>query len=148
MNRRRYLPAFGIDVDARMAKSARQHGLEVQVVTFEEGDPGGPRLDAVAAGQTWHWVDPAAVAAKAAQALRADSPFSGNARGCVLGAAATIGAVAMRGPGTPSPPRSGRSVSHICDAAAAAAGAAPVLRSRARTRRDGPATAIAGRMAP
>jgi len=81
VNRRRYLPAFGIDVDARMAKSARQHGLEVEVATFEEGDPAGRRLDAVAAGQTWHWVDPAAGAAKAAQVLRADSPFSGQCQG-------------------------------------------------------------------
>lgn len=81
MNRRRYLPAFGIDVDARMPKSARQHGLEAEVATFEEGDPAGRRLDAVAAGQTWHWVEPAAGAAKAAQVLRADSPFSGQCQG-------------------------------------------------------------------
>jgi hypothetical protein len=79
VNRQRYLSALGIDVDARMAKSARQHGLEVE--TFEDWDPAGRRLDAVAAGQTWHWVDPAAGAAKAAQVLRADSPFSGQCQG-------------------------------------------------------------------
>ena len=91
MNRRRHLPALGIGVDAPMAKSARQHGLEVEVATFEEGDPAGRRLDAVAAGQTWHWVDPAAGAAKAAQVPRADSPFSGQCQGMRTGAAGVAG---------------------------------------------------------
>jgi len=40
------------------------------VAAFEAWDPAGREFDAVVSGQTWHWVDPAAGAAKAAQALR------------------------------------------------------------------------------
>ena len=45
-------------------------GFEVEVATFEEWDPAGRTYDAVVAGQAWHWVDPAAGAAKAASVLR------------------------------------------------------------------------------
>jgi len=61
---------LGVDVDARTAEWARQRGLEVEVATFESWDPAGRAFDAVIAGQTWHWVDPVAGAAKAAEALR------------------------------------------------------------------------------
>ncbi|MGV9611427.1 class I SAM-dependent methyltransferase [Nocardia xishanensis] len=61
---------LGIDVDPRMAELARQRGLDVEVASFEAWDPAGRRFDAVVSGQTWHWVDPVAGAAKAAQALR------------------------------------------------------------------------------
>jgi SAM-dependent methyltransferase len=61
---------LGVDPDARMAELARQTGLEVEVATFEAWDPAGRAFDAVVAGQAWHWVDPVAGAAKAAQALR------------------------------------------------------------------------------
>ncbi|MEU4499035.1 class I SAM-dependent methyltransferase [Streptomyces sp. NPDC023998] len=61
---------LGVDSDARMADLARQRGLEVEVAAFEAWDPAGREFDAVASGQTWHWVDPVAGAAKAAQALR------------------------------------------------------------------------------
>jgi SAM-dependent methyltransferase len=61
---------LGIDVDGRMAELARRSGLEVEVAAFEAWDPAGRTFDAVVAGQAWHWVDPAAGAAKAAQALR------------------------------------------------------------------------------
>ncbi|MGP3964403.1 class I SAM-dependent methyltransferase [Nonomuraea sp. 3N208] len=61
---------LGVDVDARMADWARQSGLEVEVAAFEAWDPAGRTFDAVIAGQTWHWVDPAAGAAKAADVLR------------------------------------------------------------------------------
>jgi SAM-dependent methyltransferase len=40
------------------------------VATFEAWDPAGRRFDAVVAGTAWHWVDPVAGAAKAAQVLR------------------------------------------------------------------------------
>lgn len=54
-----------------MAEYARQAiGVEVEVVRFEDWDPAGRSFDAVIAGQTWHWVDPTAGAAKAAQVLR------------------------------------------------------------------------------
>jgi SAM-dependent methyltransferase len=61
---------LGVEVDPRMAAYARTTGLDVEVAAFEEWDPAGRTFDAVVSGQTWHWVDPAAGAAKAAQALR------------------------------------------------------------------------------
>jgi SAM-dependent methyltransferase len=61
---------FGVDPDARMAGLARESGIEVEVATFEAWDPAGRAFDAVIAGQAWHWVDPVAGAAKAAQVLR------------------------------------------------------------------------------
>ncbi|GGY06710.1 class I SAM-dependent methyltransferase [Streptomyces hiroshimensis] len=61
---------FGVEPDPRMADLARRLGLEVDVATFESWDPAGREFDAVVAGQAWHWIDPVAGAAKAAQALR------------------------------------------------------------------------------
>jgi SAM-dependent methyltransferase len=61
---------LGVEPDARMAEFAREHGTEAEVSAFEEWDPAGRRFDAVVAGQAWHWVDPAAGAARAAEALR------------------------------------------------------------------------------
>jgi SAM-dependent methyltransferase len=61
---------LGVDVDARMADLARRSGLEVEVAAFEAWDPAGRAFDAVVSGQSWHWVDPVAGAAKAAQVLR------------------------------------------------------------------------------
>jgi SAM-dependent methyltransferase len=61
---------LGVDPDARMAGLARQRGLEAEVAKFEDWDLAGRAFDAVIAGQAWHWVDPVAGAAKAAQALR------------------------------------------------------------------------------
>jgi SAM-dependent methyltransferase len=61
---------LGVDPDARMAGLARRGRLEVEVATFEGWDPAGRAFDAVIAGQSWHWVDPVAGAAKAAQVLR------------------------------------------------------------------------------
>ena len=61
---------LGVDPDVRMADWARRRGLEVEVATFEVWDPAGRVFDAVVAGQTWHWVEPDAGAAKAAEVLR------------------------------------------------------------------------------
>ncbi|WBB64523.1 class I SAM-dependent methyltransferase [Streptomyces sp. WMMC500] len=61
---------LGLDVDARMAAYARGHGLDVEVAPFEEWDAAGRSFDTVVAGQTWHWIDPAAGPAKAAGVLR------------------------------------------------------------------------------
>ena len=61
---------LGVDPDAQMAAFARQRGLEAEVATFEDWDPAGRTFDAVVAGMAWHWVDPFAGAAKAAQVLR------------------------------------------------------------------------------
>lgn len=61
---------LGVEVDARMAERARQHGLEVEVAAFEAWDTAGRAYDAVVSGQSWHWIDPVAGAAKAAESLR------------------------------------------------------------------------------
>ncbi|WP_208325950.1 class I SAM-dependent methyltransferase [Amycolatopsis arida] len=61
---------LGVEPDARMAEFARHTGVEVEVATFEAWEPAGRDFAAVVAGQTWHWVDPAAGTAKAASVLR------------------------------------------------------------------------------
>jgi len=61
---------LGVDPDPRMAALARQAGTEVEVAKFEDWDPAGRSFDTVIAAQAWHWVDPVAGAAKAAEALR------------------------------------------------------------------------------
>lgn len=61
---------LGVEPDARMADFARRSGIEVEVSTFEAWDPAGREFDAVVAGTAWHWVDPVAGAARAAQVLR------------------------------------------------------------------------------
>jgi SAM-dependent methyltransferase len=60
---------LGVEPDARMAEFARRGGLEVEVATFETWDPVGRNFHAVVAGTAWHWVDPVAGAARAAQVL-------------------------------------------------------------------------------
>jgi SAM-dependent methyltransferase len=62
---------LGVDVDARMARVASgRYGIDAEVARFEQWDAAGRSFDAVVAGQAWHWVDPAAGAAKAGEALR------------------------------------------------------------------------------
>ncbi|GIE75222.1 methyltransferase type 11 [Actinoplanes philippinensis] len=61
---------LGVEPDPRMAEAARAHGLTVEESRFEEWDPAGRTFDTVVAGQTWHWVDPAAGSAQAARVLR------------------------------------------------------------------------------
>jgi SAM-dependent methyltransferase len=61
---------LGVDPDARMADLARRAGIEAEVATFEDWESAGRVFDAVIAAQAWHWVDPVAGAAKAAQVLR------------------------------------------------------------------------------
>lgn len=61
---------LGVEPDPRMAEFARRDGIAVEVATFEDWDPAGREFDAVVAGQSWHWVDPVAGAAKAARVLR------------------------------------------------------------------------------
>jgi SAM-dependent methyltransferase len=61
---------LGVDVDDRMAAFARHRGLAVEVAAFESWEHGGRVFDAVVSGQTWHWIDPVAGAAKAAEVLR------------------------------------------------------------------------------
>ena len=61
---------LGVEPDERMADFARRSGVEVEAATFEAWAPAGREFDAVVAGTAWHWVDPVAGAAKAAQVLR------------------------------------------------------------------------------
>ncbi len=61
---------LGIDPDARMAEFAQHSGVEVEVSTFEAWVAAGRRFDAVVSGESWHWVDPVAGAAQAAEVLR------------------------------------------------------------------------------
>lgn len=62
---------LGVEPDARMARVARRHGVEVEAGTFEQWEPGGRQFDLLVAGQSWHWVEPDRGAAKAAAVLRA-----------------------------------------------------------------------------
>jgi SAM-dependent methyltransferase len=61
---------LGVEPDERMAALARRSGIEVEISKIEDWDPAGRAFGAVVAGQAWHWVDPVAGAARAAQALR------------------------------------------------------------------------------
>ncbi|GIJ49721.1 hypothetical protein Val02_66070 [Virgisporangium aliadipatigenens] len=61
---------LGVDVDSKMVEIARRQGLTAEVSAFETWDARGRTFDAVVAGQTWHWVDPVAGAAKARSVLR------------------------------------------------------------------------------
>jgi len=61
---------LGVEPDARMADFARRSGVEVEVATFEAWDRAGRAFDVVVSGTAWHWVDPVAGAAKAAEVLR------------------------------------------------------------------------------
>lgn len=61
---------LGVDPDARLAAFARRSGVEVEVSTFEAWEAKGRTFDAVISGESWHWVDPVAGAAKAAAILR------------------------------------------------------------------------------
>jgi SAM-dependent methyltransferase len=59
-----------------MAGWARDRGLAVEVATFEDWDPAGRTFDTVVSGQSWHWIDPVAGAAKAAEVLRPGGRFA------------------------------------------------------------------------
>lgn len=61
---------LGVDPDVRMAELAHQSGIEVEVARIEDWNARGRTFDAVIAAQAWHWVDPVAGAARAAQVLR------------------------------------------------------------------------------
>jgi hypothetical protein len=51
------------------AAVARIKGLEVEVASFEQWDPRGRRFELAISAQAWHWIEPAAGAAKAATVL-------------------------------------------------------------------------------
>ncbi|GIE86888.1 class I SAM-dependent methyltransferase [Actinoplanes regularis] len=61
---------LGVEPDPRMAGFARRTGIEVEEARFEDWRPAGRTFDLVVAGTAWHWIDPVAGAAKAAEVLR------------------------------------------------------------------------------
>jgi SAM-dependent methyltransferase len=61
---------LGVEPDPRMAEFARSRGTEVEVGRIEEWNAAGRTFDRLTAAQAWHWVDPVAGAAKAAEVLR------------------------------------------------------------------------------
>ena len=67
--RDRGLVVLGVEPDPKMAAVARKKGFLVEAGRFEDWDPAGRTFDGVIAGQTWHWIDPVAGAAKAVNAL-------------------------------------------------------------------------------
>jgi SAM-dependent methyltransferase len=67
---------LGVDVDERMAAYARSTGVEAEVSPFESWEPAGRTFDALVAGMTWHWIDPAIGATKAAEVLRPGGRFA------------------------------------------------------------------------
>ncbi|ALE04360.1 methyltransferase type 11 (plasmid) [Arthrobacter sp. ERGS1:01] len=67
--RDRGFAVHGIEPDLQMAELARAKGFVVEIARFEEWEAAGQTFDAIIAGQTWHWVDPTAGAAKAASVL-------------------------------------------------------------------------------
>jgi SAM-dependent methyltransferase len=67
---------LGVEPDERMAEVARRTGVTVEVARFEGWDPAGRTFDAVVAGTAWHWVDPAAGAARAAAVLKPGGRFA------------------------------------------------------------------------
>lgn len=66
---------LGVEPDERMAEFARGSGVAVEVSKFEAWDPAGREFDAVVAGQSWHWVDPAAGPGQVARVLRPGGVF-------------------------------------------------------------------------
>jgi SAM-dependent methyltransferase len=66
----RGLRVLGVEIDPGMADVARGHGIDVEVAAFEQWDARGRTFDLLTSAQAWHWVDPVAGAAKAAQVVR------------------------------------------------------------------------------
>ncbi len=66
---------IGVEPDPRMAEVARASGLTVEISTFEEWDSNGRLFEVLTAGQSWHWVNPARGAMKAAAVLRSGGQF-------------------------------------------------------------------------
>jgi SAM-dependent methyltransferase len=66
----------GVEPDPRMAEVARSHGLRVEVGKFEEWDSRQRAFDLLVSGQAWHWVEPDAGLAKAAEVIRPGGRFA------------------------------------------------------------------------
>lgn len=60
---------LGVEPDLRMAELARDKGIEVDVARFETWTPRRRRFELLTCAQAWHWVEPEAALAKAAEVL-------------------------------------------------------------------------------
>ena len=60
---------LGVEPDGRMAAVARHKGLAVEISPFESWEPAGRVFSRVAAGQSWHWIDPVMGPERAASVL-------------------------------------------------------------------------------
>src|SRR3954453_12659767 len=65
----RGVSVIGIEPDARMARVARSHDIDVEEAAFESWEPAGRTFDLLTAGHSWHWVDPVVGLAKAASVV-------------------------------------------------------------------------------
>lgn len=72
----RGLSVLGVEPDEQMAAVARGHGIPVELATFETWDDAGRRFELLTCGASWHWIDPALGAAKAARVLRRGGTLS------------------------------------------------------------------------
>ena len=66
----RGMRVLGVEVDERMARVARGHGVDVEISAFEAWDDADRRFDLITCGEAWHWIDPALGVEKAAKVLR------------------------------------------------------------------------------
>jgi len=66
----RGLRVLGVEVDERMARIARGHGVEVEIAAFESWEASGRRFDLITCGEAWHWLDPVRGVEEAAELLR------------------------------------------------------------------------------
>ncbi|WP_221184693.1 methyltransferase domain-containing protein [Paeniglutamicibacter cryotolerans] len=72
---------LGVEPDPRMAEFARHSGLEAEVARFETRDSADRSCEALVAGTTWHWIDPALGITEAARVRRPGK--SGPLRACL-----------------------------------------------------------------
>ena len=49
---------LALEPDSRMASIAAEHGIDVEVATFEDWDDAGRTFDVILFAQSFHWVDP------------------------------------------------------------------------------------------
>ena len=66
----RGLDVLGVELDARMASMAREHGVEVEIAEFESWDDRGRTFDLITFGDAWHWIDPVPGWRKISRVLR------------------------------------------------------------------------------
>jgi len=66
----RGMRVLGVEIDERMADHAREHGVPVEIASFESWDAKGRQFDLITCADAWHWIDPARGSENAAAVLR------------------------------------------------------------------------------